>query len=328
MKVSIIIPVYNVAPYIGHCIKSVMDQTYSDGIECILVNDVTPDDSIAIAERLIADYNGPIQFRILSHEQNRGLSATRNTGIDAATGDYLYFFDSDDEITPDCIEKLVHPILKDPTIEMVEGCYMTITTDRNNVMSERLVARPQLEFTSKETVREFFFSNRYKNIFAWNKLVNRKFVLENQLYFSNVAAEDNFWHFHYFKYLSHLYIISDITYKYFKRPNSITTTPNKEYRNQMGFHYAEIVKNLTPNDSVREVKYFLTGFSWFYRKGPTNPVYRRVSSQFLEILKNNHCIKEWCFLKFIVIASKFAPTRFFINSVYSIIFRIKLKLKG
>ena len=325
MKVSIIIPVYNVALYIERCIKSVMSQTYSGDIECILVNDATPDDSIAIAERLIADYNGPIQFRILNHEQNRGLSATRNTGIDAATGDYLYFFDSDDEITPDCIEKLSAPILKDPTIEMVEGCYATITSDYNNVMSECLATRPQLEFASKEAVREFFFSKHYENKLAWNKLVNRKFVFENQLYFKNVIAEDDFWHFHYFKHLCHLYIISDVTYKYYKRPNSITTTPNKEYRNQMGLHYAKIAENLTPNDSAREVKYFLTCFSRFYRKGPTNTIYRQVSSQFLKILKDNHCTKEWRFLKFIVFASKFTPTRIFINNVGPLFNRIRKK---
>ena len=328
MKVSIIIPVYNVALYIERCLKSVMNQTYCGDIECILVNDASSDDSIAIAENLIADYKGPIQFKILNHEQNRGLSATRNTGIEASTGDYLYFFDSDDEITPDCIEKLAHPILKDPTIEMVEGCYTTITIDCNNVMSECPTARPQLEFNSKEAVRDFYFSKRYENKLAWNKLVNRGFLLKNQLYFRNIIAEDDFWHFHYFKYLSHLYIISDITYKYYKRPNSITTTPNKKYRDQMGFHFAEIAQNLTPNDCVREVKYFLTCFSRLYRKGPTNPVYRQVSSQFLKVLKGNHCVKEWRFLKFIEIASMFIPTRIFINNVGPFINRIKEKIKG
>ena len=308
MKVSIIIPVYNVAPYIECCIKSVMNQTFQD-IECILVNDASSDDSITIAERLIADYNGPIRFKIFNHEQNRGLSATRNTGIDAATGDYLYFFDSDDEITPDCIEKLAHPILKDSTIEMVEGCYTTITTDRNNVVSERLATRPQLEFTSKETVRDFYFSKRYQNKLAWNKLVNRGFVLENQLYFRNIIAEDDFWHFHYFKYLSHLYIISDITYKYYKRPNSITTTPNKNYRNQMGFYFAEIANNLEPSDGVREVSLYLKRFSLFYLEGPSTPVYKQVSDQFLKVLKNHHCFKEWLFLKSIVLVSRFSILR-------------------
>ena len=88
MNVSIIIPVYNVSLYIERCIKSVMNQTYQD-IECILVNDASPDNSITIAERLIADYDGSIQFRILNHEHNKGQSAARNTGIKAASGDYI-----------------------------------------------------------------------------------------------------------------------------------------------------------------------------------------------------------------------------------------------
>ena len=120
MKVSIIIPVYNVSPYIERCIKSVMNQTYQD-IECILVNDASPDDSIDIAKLLIENYDGPIQFQILSHGHNRGLSAARNTGIDASTGDYLYFLDSDDEITPDCIKLLMDEVKKYPNVEMVQG---------------------------------------------------------------------------------------------------------------------------------------------------------------------------------------------------------------
>ena len=80
MKVSIIIPVYKAANYIELCIKSIMDQTYQD-IECFLVNDASPDDSVSIAEQFIANYNGPIQFYILNHEQNRGPAVARNTGI-------------------------------------------------------------------------------------------------------------------------------------------------------------------------------------------------------------------------------------------------------
>ena len=181
MKISIIIPIYNVAPYIERCIKSVMSQTYHD-IECILVNDASPDDSITIAKRLIEDYTGPIQFRFLNHEHNRGLSATRNTGVKAATGDYLYFFDSDDEITPDCIETLSRPILNDPTIEMVDGCYVIISKDCNNVITEQPILRPQLEFTTKEAVRNFYFSKQYENKSTWNKLVKKDFFLRNHIY--------------------------------------------------------------------------------------------------------------------------------------------------
>ena len=107
MDVSIIIPVYNVAPYIGDCLRSVMRQSYKGDVECILVDDCGLDESIVIAEQMIAEYDGPIQFKILHHDHNRGLSAARNTGTLQAKGDWIYYLDSDDEITEDCIEKMM-----------------------------------------------------------------------------------------------------------------------------------------------------------------------------------------------------------------------------
>ena len=96
MTISVIIPVYQVSDYVERCLRSVMQQTYSH-FECILVDDATEDDSIGKCERMIAEYEGDISFRILHHQQNRGLSAAHNTGIDAAKGDYLLFVDSDDK---------------------------------------------------------------------------------------------------------------------------------------------------------------------------------------------------------------------------------------
>lgn len=311
MNVSIIIPVYNVSLYIERCIKSVMNQTYQD-IECILVNDASPDNSITIAERLIADYDGSIQFRILNHEHNKGQSAARNTGIKAASGDYIYFLDSDDEITPDCIEKLSHPILNDPTIEMVEGCFAKIFRDSlNNPIEQPFLPRPQLEYSSKKAVRDFFFSRQYENKLPCNKLVKRDFILQNKLYFKEgVRWEDFLWHFHYNKYLSHLYIIPDITYKYHIRPNSTTTGTSKETINHyFSLIYEDIAKNLSPDDSAREVKYFLKGFYLFILDSPTIPLYKETSCQFLKVLKDNHCVKEWLCLKTVIFISKFALTR-------------------
>jgi glycosyltransferase involved in cell wall biosynthesis len=330
MKVSIIIPVYNVSAYIERCVKSVMSQTYQD-IECILVNDASPDDSIAIAERLIADYNGPVQFKILNHEQNKGLSAARNTGVDAATGDYLYFFDSDDEITPDCIEKLAHPILNDPTIEMVEGCYAQISKDSHNNVIERPFSKPQLELTTPKAVKDYFFSKQYENIFCWNKLVNRTFVIKNQLFFKEgLWGEDFIWLFHYNRYLSHLYIIPDITYKYkfHIRPDSESSKPGTKYRAYYGLIYAEIAKNLSPEDSVREIKYILKSFCLFYVDGPTPPIYKQVACIFLNALKDKHSVKEWLFLKSIVILSKFSLARKTIKKTGELLKRnFKKKLK-
>lgn len=143
--VSVIIPVYQVSDYIERCIRSVMSQTTTD-IECIIVDDATEDDSIVKCERLIKEYNdnvnldhnhdhnldgkGRIRFKILHHEMNRGLSAARNTGTKAATGEYVFYLDSDDEMTPDCMEKMMLMAEKYPEAEMVIGGYQTIENGR------------------------------------------------------------------------------------------------------------------------------------------------------------------------------------------------------
>ena len=104
LLVSVIIPVYQVSDYVERCLLSVMNQTYQN-IECIIVDDCSTDDSVAKCDRLISTYKGPIKFQILHHERNRGLSAARNTGTDAATGEYIFYLDSDDEITDETFDK-------------------------------------------------------------------------------------------------------------------------------------------------------------------------------------------------------------------------------
>lgn len=106
-NVSICVPVYNVELYIERCLISIMSQTYNGKMECIIVDDCGTDKSIAIAEQLIADYKGQIDFHIIHHEQNRGLAAARNTAVNAAKGEFIIHIDSDDWIEPNMIEELV-----------------------------------------------------------------------------------------------------------------------------------------------------------------------------------------------------------------------------
>ena len=98
--ISIIIPIYNVEPYIIRCVDSVLRQTYRQ-LEIILVDDCSPDHSMEIARKHIeaSTSSKGLKFKYIKHEKNRGLSAARNSGLDAATGEYIYFLDSDDEIT-------------------------------------------------------------------------------------------------------------------------------------------------------------------------------------------------------------------------------------
>ena len=97
--VSIIIPVYQVKNYIERCITSVISQSYNhSAIECILVDDCGIDNSIMLAQKCIDNYKGDMQFKIIHNKHNCGLSVSRNNGMEIATGDYLFFLDSDDYI--------------------------------------------------------------------------------------------------------------------------------------------------------------------------------------------------------------------------------------
>ena len=124
MKVSVIIPVYNVAPYVERCLTSVFQQTYGD-IEIIIVDDCATDNSMEIVHKVVTVYSGLFTIQIIRHACNQGLSEARNTGIKSAKGDYLYFLDSDDAITADCIHLLVAPLSEYPNLDFVIGNFFS-----------------------------------------------------------------------------------------------------------------------------------------------------------------------------------------------------------
>lgn len=107
LKVSIIIPVYNVEQYLAQCLESVIQQTYSN-LEIICVNDGSTDRSLEIVERYLEKDN---RISVIS-QKNGGLSAARNTGIQKATGDYIQFLDSDDLLESNAIAQLVNTARK------------------------------------------------------------------------------------------------------------------------------------------------------------------------------------------------------------------------
>ena len=265
MMVSIIIPVFQVSAYIERCINSVMAQTFTD-IECIIVDDATKDESIEKCERLINDNvnlnhndNGGrrIKFKILHHEVNRGLSAARNTGIDAASGEYIYFLDGDDAITPDCIEKLVTKAMEDESIEMVQGSHVRI----NNGKKELFVSE-NIRITGNDEIRNQFLKWRNINYCAWNKLLKRSFIVENRLYFrEGVTHEELLWTFYLIKYLKSTWLCQDITYHYILRPGSIVTGKSLVEKGKSEVKvYGEILNNLTLGKERHELYGFLYNF--------------------------------------------------------------------
>lgn len=131
MNISVIIPVYKVEKFVERCVRSIMNQTYTEGVECIIVNDCTPDDSMKIVEKLIADYTGTICFKLLYHKQNCGLAAVRNTGMSAATGEYILHIDSDDYCEPDMLEKMYSKAIEENADIVVADCYIKLSRKRS-----------------------------------------------------------------------------------------------------------------------------------------------------------------------------------------------------
>lgn len=273
--VSIIIPVYQVAPYIGDCLLSVMSQTFTGAMECLLVDDCGTDESMAIAERLIREYNDNlnlagkgerIRFRILHHKQNRGLSAARNTGMAHASGEYIYFLDSDDEITADCIEILMSKADEYPQAELIQGNYHSLSatskpTARKKEKTASVIA------TNKE-VRKCFYQSATITVTAWNKLFRRSFLEKHQLKFmEGVVIEDTPWMFQMLKHLTYICLVSQITYYYKIRLDSIVTGANyKAMADCLRTIYRHIVTNLTPEYEREEFDFYARKFCFFYAR--------------------------------------------------------------
>lgn len=120
VKISVIIPIYNVKLYIERCVRSLMEQTLKN-LEFIFVNDYTPDESVHILQNVLKDYPGrKEQVKIIKHEKNKGSAAARNTGLMSAIGQYIIYCDSDDWIEKDMYEKLLRKALE--TGADIVGC--------------------------------------------------------------------------------------------------------------------------------------------------------------------------------------------------------------
>ena len=279
MKVSVIIPVFNVAPYIKACLTSVMSQTYGGSMECLIVDDCGTDDSMTIVQQMLSEYDGPIQFRILQHEKNRGLSAARNTATGAAIGEFLYYLDSDDEISCDCIEKLMDKVAEYPDVDLVQGrfcCHLLQGGEKHSLYIEEI---PLAD--TNDSVRECYYHLGQLYVHVWNKLLRREFIMENGLFCKEgILHEDYLWSFYLVKCLKKVAFISDVTYHYKLRSTSITKGLGQERRIRSFYSiYKDVLTNLTPGYESQEFNYYVGGI--------TTPFfsYVRIVPQFKEVLQ-------------------------------------------
>lgn len=224
--ISVIVPVYNVQDYIDECLMSIARQTYTKGVECIIVDDCGTDNSMLLTQRFLDTYRGNIRFRIVRHGQNRGLSAARNTGIRNAEGKYIMFVDSDDLVCDDCLLRLFETASRHPEAEMIAAGAKTNKKDRDKRYTMEKAFPDYAD--NPEWIARILLMRGGKHgipVTAWNRLVKRDFILSHQLFFrEGVLHEDELWNFMLAQELNHIAFCKYDTYFRRIRPQSITTS--------------------------------------------------------------------------------------------------------
>jgi glycosyltransferase involved in cell wall biosynthesis len=224
--VTVSIPVFKCEKFIIRCLESVKSQTYKN-LEIILVNDCTPDNSMFLIKNFM-EANQELNIKIIEHEENSGLSVVRNNGINASTGEYLFFLDSDDEITADCIELLVERAVKtDAQIIIAQNRWINTFDNTTKDFGFPTIAEKKYYDNHLE-----IFSVYSKGGFpssSWNKLFKRDFIIDNQIYFvPGLFAQDELWFFHLLLKTDTLAIIDDITYLYYLHGESVIFNRKKK----------------------------------------------------------------------------------------------------
>lgn len=150
------------------------------------------------------------------------------------------------------------------------------------------------EFTSSEAVRESFFDRRILHSMAWNKLVKKKFLNDNELRFvDGILYEDNLWTYSLVKKLRHMYVIPDITYHYSVRPLSICSgTSEREKAKHSGIAYEYIARRFTPGEEAREVKYYLGNYYGYFIMNRKIECFKRALPFFEKALAGDEYRKE------------------------------------
>ena len=237
MKVSIVIPVYNVEKYLEECVKSVREQTYSD-IEIIFIDDGSTDSSGIICDNLAKEDSRIVVI----HTENKGLSAARNKGISVASGDYVAFLDSDDFwLCKNGVEKAVEAIkISDCDVlfwgyKKVYG-YTFTQISAENIQSEIFEADGSLKPKIKE---------RKLISCAWNSLIRKNAFEETDLSFEEGRfSEDVEWLTRLLIYANKVCFADFEMTAYRQREASITHSVTKKNVDDMLHHCDTVVSHI------------------------------------------------------------------------------------
>lgn len=214
-KISIIIPVYNVEKFVERCVMSCIHQNIlSDEYEIILVNDGSKDNSLSIIEGLAEKYSNIMVYS----QENQGLSGARNTGLRQATGEYVWFIDSDDWIQENCIKK-VTDVCFQRKLDMLQICAANMYNDK--IMRRFSYSDEESIFSGVEAL------NRGIPFCAPFSIYRRDFLEQHKLsFYPGIFHEDNEFSPRAYYYAERVSSLNDLLYYVYQNPNSITRTVN------------------------------------------------------------------------------------------------------
>lgn len=239
--VSIIIPVYNAAKTLNITLQSLLSQNY-DNIELIFINDCSSDDSLEILDEFRNLNSNRFKISIISHSTNSGVAVARNTGLDVASGDYIYYVDADDYIVESAILRLVEKAQKE-NLDIV-GCQWFLSFKSNS----RKMSQPN--FSSNFQAIDLMFLGKMRwNL--WLFLVKRDLYENNHIRFipRMNMGEDAMVMVKLFFYAQKVGLLDDYLYHYNQNTESSLTKTYSE------INYQEVTSN------VQEIESFINSNS-------------------------------------------------------------------
>jgi len=213
MKISVIVPVYNVEEYLERCLNSLVNQTLKD-IEIIVVNDGSPDNSQKIIDKYVKKYKNVKSYI----KKNGGLSDARNYGLKYATGEYISFIDSDDYVDETMMEKMYNKAISNDydlvvcNLEMVDGQFKLI---------KKVFSNLEYDINSVEEIRKYMLVI-YSS--AVNKIYKRSLFDEKVRFKKGVWFEDVEFIYRLIPYIKSIGCVKEHLYYYVQREGSITKT--------------------------------------------------------------------------------------------------------
>lgn len=219
MKISFILPVYNVEKYLSQCLESLVKQTYQD-IEIIAVNDGSTDTSPQILEKYASVDK---RIRILN-QKNQGLSIARNVGLENVTGNYIFFVDSDDYVALNAAECIVNVVKKYPKLDIVTFSRISFLGNVSSTVEDLWVGLGDV-FSGKDFLRRSIIERKLVAS-ACQKAFSKNFLIQNNLKFiPKILHEDFSFSIHTILYAQQVISIPDVLY-YYRRSNLQSITNN------------------------------------------------------------------------------------------------------